>query len=519
MALIKTRQAGSDNRAVEMRSDEIGSMMNKRLSLLNLDVLPDAVSQPKYDRAALKPGILHIGLGNFHRAHQAVYLNDLLNAGGDPAWGILGAGVRDPDAVMRKTLKEQDCLYTVVEVAFDQRIATVVGALTDVVPVQPNGNAALIKAMSDPQTKIVSLTVTEGGYFLDGEGALNLDDPALKHDIQNPAAPQTAFGAMIAALAKRKSDGAKPFTVMSCDNLPGNGHIARNVLVGLADAMDPELARWIDSTVTFPNGMVDRITPATSAIERELLAERFGIEDNSPVTCEPFRQWVLEDHFVDGRPELERVGVTFTNDIESFEKMKLRVLNGGHAILAYASAMLGIKYAHEAIAHPLINSYLRRVLEQDALPFVDAVPGFTPLEYLESILVRFSNPGVADTISRLCYDGTNRQPKFIVGSIRDNLSAGKAPNGLALSSALWCRYCLGRNDRGEVIEPNDPNWDHLHATAQNALVHPGVWLDQDAIYGPVGRDSKFRALFETYLRSLQTKGTEQTIAAYLADTQ
>ena len=174
--------------------------------------------------------------------------------------------------------------------------------------------------MSNPETKIVSLTVTEGGYFLDGEGALNLDDPALKHDIQNPDAPQTAFGVMIAALARRKSEAAKPFTVMSCDNLPGNGAIARNVLVGLAGALDPGLGRWIDDAVTFPNGMVDRITPATSAVEREFLAEHFGIEDKSPVICEPFRQWVLEDQFVDGRPELERVGVTFTNDIESFEK-------------------------------------------------------------------------------------------------------------------------------------------------------------------------------------------------------
>ncbi|MGC1494348.1 MAG: mannitol dehydrogenase family protein [Sulfitobacter sp.] len=493
--------------------------MIKRLSSSNLAGFSDAVSKPSYDRSALKPGVLHIGLGNFHRAHQAVYLNDVLNAGGDPAWGILGAGVRDADSVTRAALRDQDCLYTVVEVEFDQRKPTVVGALTDVVEVQPNGNAALIKAMSNPETKIVSLTVTEGGYFLDGAGALNLDDPALRHDIQNPATPTTAFGAMIAALAKRKAEGAKPFTLMSCDNLPGNGDIARNVLVGLAKAMDPELARWIEETVTFPNGMVDRITPATSASERELLAQRFGIQDKSPVFCEPFRQWVLEDKFVDGRPELERVGVTFTKDIESFEKMKLRVLNGGHAILAYASAMLGIKYAHEAVAHPLISSYLRRVLEKDALPFVEAVPGFTPQEYLESILVRFSNPGVADTISRLCYDGSNRQPKFIIGSIKDNLKAGKSPNGLALSSALWCRYCLGRNDRGEVIEPNDPNWDHLHATAQNASVHPGVWLDQDPIYGAVDRDPEFRNLFEKYLRSLQTNGTEQTISTYLADTQ
>lgn len=498
---------------------EAGHVQEPRIQLSNtrLDQLPKSVSRPSYDRTLLKPGILHIGLGNFHRAHQAVYLNDLLNAGGDPAWGISGAGVRAPDTTTRAALLKQDCLFSVVEVEFDTLRASIVGAMTGFVSVQPDGNAELIKAMSNPATRIVSLTVTEGGYFLDGEGQLNIADATVQHDVKNPVAPKTAFGAMLAALSARRAEGVKPFTIMSCDNLPGNGDIAREVVLGMAREIDPDLAMWIQDNVTFPNGMVDRITPATGNRERQLLSDRFGIDDKMPVLCEPFRQWVLEDSFVNGRPEFEKVGVTFTDDIESFEKMKLRVLNGGHAIMAYAAGLLGLKYAHEAAAHPLISRYLRKVLEQDVLPNVAAVPGFTPQAYLESVLSRFSNPGVADTISRLCYDGANRQPKFIVGSVRETLKTGKSPDGLALSSALWSHYCLGRAESGQAIEANDPAWEQLHGSAQRALVDPAVWLDQEHIYGSVGRDPKFRDLFEKYHRSLQRAGTSRTIEAYLAE--
>jgi mannitol 2-dehydrogenase len=493
-----------------------GQKMNIQLSASALNDLPIAVLRPTYDRSKLQPGILHIGLGNFHRAHQAVYLNDLLNAGGDPAWGILGAGVREADNITRNALLGQDCLFSVVEVEFDTFKASVIGVMTDFVPVQPDGNAALISEMTNPATKIVSLTVTEGGYFLNGEGELDLADRTLQHDIKNPKNPKTAFGAMIAALSARRAECTKPFTIMSCDNLPGNGDIAREVVLGIAGEVDRDLAMWIEDSVTFPNGMVDRITPATGDRERQFLSDKFGIDDKLPVLCEPFRQWVLEDNFVNGRPALEDVGVTFTNEIENFEKMKLRILNGGHAIMAYAAGLMGIKFAHEAAAHPLIRAYLREVIERDVLPNVSAVPGFTPQEYLETILTRFSNPAVADTISRLCCDGTNRQPKFIVGSIKDCLKAGKSPDGLALSSALWSRYCLGRDDNGGVLEPNDPAWDRLQEVAQKAQSDPAIWLGQEHVYGSVGRDLTFMAAFEKYYRLVQEKGTSGAIQTYLA---
>jgi mannitol 2-dehydrogenase len=485
------------------------------LNSSTLAKLPGCVSRPGYDRSALRPGILHIGVGNFHRAHQAVYLNDLLNAGGDPAWAIRGAGVRDTDARMRGLLSEQDWLYSLVEVDGMGHRASVIGSMIDFVPVQPDGNAPLVAAMSDPATRIVSLTVTEGGYFLNSEGAFDRSHNMVSHDIGNPAAPRTVFGAILAALAARRADGVAPFTVMSCDNLPGNGHITRDVTVGLAGAMDADFGKWVEENVAFPNGMVDRITPATGERERSALSREFGIDDNFPVFCEPFRQWVLEDKFTDGRPELEHVGVTFTDDIASFEQMKLRILNAGHTILSYASAMLGIEYVHEAMGTPLVSAFVRKTLERDVTPFVAEVPGFTPLQYLDLICARFSNPGVADTIARICYDGSNKTPKFIVGSVLDNLNAGRTPEGLALGAAIWCRYCLGQDENGKTIPANDPNWDSLQDTARRAQDDPGIWLSQKAIYGSAGQNQQFRAAFARFLRSLQESGTERTLRGFL----
>ncbi len=481
------------------------------LSQSTLSDLPANVAKPGYDRSSVKPGILHVGLGNFHRAHQAVYLDDLLNAGGDPAWGIRGAGVRPPDAKMRELLSGQDWLYSVVQVDGEALEASVVGVMTDFVPVEP-ANGALVAAMADPVTRIVSLTVTEGGYFLDANGRFDAAHPAIAADIANPGAPGTVFGAMLAALKRRKAEGVPAFTMMSCDNLPGNGDVARMALTEMARAMDAGLAAWVEDNVSFPNGMVDRITPATGDRERGTLEREFGIKDAYPVFCEPFKQWVLEDAFVNGRPELERVGVTFTDRIHDFEKMKIRILNGGHAIMAYPAALLGITYAHEAMQSPLVLPYLRKVLSDDVLHLVPDVPGFTPAEYLELICNRFANPGVADTITRLCFDGSNRQPKFIVPSVAENLDAGRVPEGLALSSALWCRYCAGQTEAGEKIADNDPEWASRQAAAQKAQGgEPAAWLAQRDVYGDLGSNDGFVAAFSDAVKTLQDKGVEKTL--------
>ena len=469
---------------------------------------------PAYDRKSLTPGIVHIGLGNFHRAHMAVYLDDLFALGGDKDWAILGAGVRSGDARMREAMLAQDCLSTVIELDPSGRSARRVAAMTGFIAVQDD-NAALIAAMSDPAIRIVSLTVTEGGYFVDPSGHFDPKAVDIVADAANPGRPVTAFGAILAALKARRGAGVAPFTVMSCDNLPGNGHVTEAAVAGLARLSDPAFADWVQANVAFPNGMVDRITPATGPRERAMAAE-FGLGDDPvPVTCEPFRQWVLEDKFPSGRPALEKVGVTFTADVHAFEAMKIRILNGGHAIIAYPGGLKGIEYVHEAMADPTIRAYLDAVETREILPMVAPVPGVVLADYKAKIIERFSNPEVADTERRLCLDGSNRQPKFIIPSIRDVLAVGGKAEGLTLLSAMWCRYCFGVDESGAVIAPNDPNWDMLQDRARAAKADPAAWIGMTAIYGDLAGNAGFVARFATALREVWADGVEAAMQRYI----
>ena len=468
---------------------------------------------PAYDRTKLTPGIVHIGLGNFHRAHMAVYLDDLFAKGLCHDWAILGAGVREGDARMREALIAQDRLSTVIVLDPAGKSARRVGSMIGFIEVQPD-NAALIAAMSRPEIRIVSLTVTEGGYFIDAAtGTFDPTAPEIAADAANPH--RTAFGAIIAALKARRAAGIPPFTVMSCDNLPGNGHVTEAAVVGLARLSDPALADWIKANVAFPNGMVDRITPATGPRERDM-AQAFGLNDPVPVTCEPFRQWVLEDNFPAGRPALEQVGVTFTPHVHAYEAMKIRILNGGHAIIAYPGGLMDIEYVHEAMANPLIRGFLDKVEREEIIPTVAPVPDTNLEAYYDLIRDRFSNPEIADTERRLCLDGSNRQPKFIVPALRDNLAKGNFPSGLILESALWCRYCMGKTDAGAEIAPNDPNWARLQEVALAAAENPDVWLAMEEIYGEVGRNPDVRSAFAKSLNALMRDGTAATLRNYIS---
>lgn len=477
---------------------------------------PATASPPAYDRSRLTPGIVHIGLGNFHRAHMAVYLDDLFAMDEGLDWAILGAGVRAPDVRMREALKAQDCLSTVIELDPKGRTARRVGAMVDFIEVQPD-NAALIAAMARPEIRIVSLTVTEGGYYVDAAtGKFDPTHPDILADGRAPDRPATAFGAILAALKARRAAGIAPFTVMSCDNLPGNGHVTQAAVLGLARLSDPALADWVQANVAFPNGMVDRITPATGPRERAMAAG-FGLGDDPvPVTCEPFRQWVLEDHFPTGRPPLEKVGVTFTPHVHAYETMKIRILNGGHAIIAYPGGLMDIEYVHEAMANPLISGFLDKVEREEIIPIVAPVPDTDLNAYFALIRERFSNPEVADTERRLCLDGSNRQPKFIIPSILDNLARGGLPRGLILESALWCRYCMGVSDSGAEIAPNDPNWDRLQETARRAAGDPSAWLGMSDIYGQLGQNPAVLSCFAGYLADLGARGTRAVLADYIA---
>lgn len=489
--------------------------MSQKLSQNSLDHLHASIARPTYDRAGLSAGILHIGVGNFHRAHQAAYLDKLFNLGLDHDWALIGAGVRANDTVMRECLAGQDYLTTLVELAPTGHRAQVIGSMIDFVPVGAD-NSALITAMSRPEIRIVSLTVTEGGYYLNTEGLFDVDHPDMKRDAAHPQSPSSAFGAIIAALKIRHAASDAPFTVMSCDNLPGNGHVAQNTITGLARLSDPDFAAWIGRNVAFPNGMVDRITPATGDRERALLVKEFGIEDAAPVLCEPYTQWVLEDNFPTGRPTLEKVGVTFTDQVEAFEAMKIRILNGGHAVIAYPAGLMDIEFVHEAMADPLIGAFLDKIERQEILPVVAPVLDTDLNDYLELIVERFSNPDIGDTVQRLCLDGSNRQPKFILPSVRDNLANGHFPEGLCLLSALWRRYCHGETESGVQIPPNDPNWHALKQRARKARNDPRVWLQMQDVYGDLSEASSFSDRFAEWLTAIWKDGTEAALKQYLA---
>ncbi|MBB4292730.1 mannitol 2-dehydrogenase [Rhizobium leguminosarum] len=487
--------------------------MTCKLSLATLSDVARTAAIPCYDRASLKAGIVHFGVGNFHRAHQAIYLDDLFNAGTDHDWAIVGAGVLPSDAAMREKLAAQDFLTTVVEQDNNKTAARVTAPMIDILPV--GDPAAIIARLADPEIRIVSLTITEGGYFIDASGRFNPAHPAIAADGQNPDAPKTVFGLIVAGLKARNARGIGPFTVMSCDNIPHNGIVTANAVVGTAALSDPGFADWIRENVAFPNAMVDRITPATGQREIDFLRDNFEIEDNWPVYCEEFKQWVLEDKFTAGRPALEKVGVTFVPDVTPYEHMKIRILNGGHAAIAYPAALMDIHFVHDSMEDPLIRAFLAKLENDEIIPIVPPVPNTSLTEYFALIEHRLLNPKIADTIPRLAQDGSNRQPKFILPSTLDNLRQGKDVVGLALVSALWCRYFAGKTDSGKDIVFNDASAERLHAAALKAKDDPSAFLVFDDVFGEVAKSELFRKRFGHALKTLWEKGTRETLQLYL----
>jgi mannitol 2-dehydrogenase len=461
---------------------------------------------------------VHFGVGNFHRAHQAVYLDDLFATGEGHDWALVGAGVRASDDAMRDTLKAQNWLTTVVEQEADHAGARITASMVDYVTISTEeGRKALMAYLTSADTRIVAMTITEGGYYIDP--ASQTFDPAhpdIVADAAHPDHPKTVFGLIVQALKLRKAAGVQPFTVMSCDNIPGNGHVTEDAVTGLAKLSDPTFADWISANVAFPNSMVDRITPATGAREREIATKDFGVDDGWPVFCEVFKQWVMEDNFPTGRPALEKVGVTFTDQVAAYELMKIRILNGGHAAIAYPGGLLDIHFVHEAMEHPLIRRYLEKLTKDEIIPEIPPVPDTDLEAYRVLIDKRFANPSIGDTIRRLCLDGSNRQPKFILPTAADRVAKGHSVTGLALVSAFWCRYCYGTTDSGAVIEPNDPSWDRLTKQAALAKADPAAWLAMDDIFGALAANPAYVAAFTSALKAIWQDGTTRTLERYLA---
>ncbi|MEO1603084.1 MAG: mannitol dehydrogenase family protein [Pseudomonadota bacterium] len=495
--------------------DELTTDGHVRLSRAGLSQLPDTVAIPRYAAPDLTAGILHIGVGNFHRAHQAWYLHRLMQQGLSWDWALVGAGVRPCDARMREKLLAQDCLTALIELRPEGASAEICGSMIDFVPVQED-NAALVDRMVDPGIRIVSLTVTEGGYYVDPvTGGFDAAHPEIVFDANNPASPRTAFGAIVAALAQRRAREYGPFTVQSCDNLRGNGEVSRTAVVSLAALSDPTLSDWIATHCTFPNSMVDCIVPATGADEIAKACD-LGILDAVPVTHESYRQWVTEDAFCAGRPAWEKVGVTFTDRVHDYETMKIRILNAGHQVLANAGELLSLDTIADCMAHPEIAAFFRKLQRTEIVPHVTPVPGMTPVEYAARIEERFANAEIRDTTRRVAFDGSSRHAEFVLPILRDALSTGAAIDGLSLVEALWARMCAGMREDGTEIAPNDPNWAALRRTAANATRNPSAWLEQGGIYGSLSSEPVFRSTFERWLRLIWERGTVTALRAYAA---
>lgn len=485
-----------------------------KLSVQNLNELSEKIALPTYDRSTLTAGIVHIGLGNFHRAHQAWYLHRLMQMGEAYDWAIIGAGVRAGDEAQRARLAAQDYLTTLIELDPKGRSAEVVGSMIGFVPVEP-ANGALIAQMAYPAIRIVALTVTEGGYYIDPvTKSFDATHADIVHDAANPSTPRTAFGAMVAALKLRRDAGTGPFTGQSCDNLQGNGNILRQTVVSLAAMSDSALAEWIDKSCSFPNAMVDCIVPATGPAELEI-AYSFGVEDAAPVTHENFRQWVIEDDFCAGRPAWEKAGATMTDDVHAHEAMKIRILNGGHQLISNAGEILGVEHISGCMEHPLIAAYFRKVAQEEIVPQVSVVPDITAEEYVTLIEGRFANPQIVDTVRRVAFDGSARQTGFILPTLRDALANGTSIEGLALSQALWARMCAGTREDGSTIAPNDPIWNSLNAVALSAKDDPSLWLEQRTLYGDLADSTTFVASFTGWLNMIWSQSTEHTLKHYI----
>ncbi|MDQ8182937.1 mannitol dehydrogenase family protein [Pelagicoccus sp. SDUM812005] len=474
------------------------------LSQDNLGNLPDSVIRPTYDRKRLRAGIMHIGVGGFHRSHQAWYTDELLGSTGATDWGICGVGLRQADRKIADVLKLQDYLYTVIVKHPGGQVENrVIGSIIDFM-LGCDDPAAVTDRMASKETKIVSLTITEGGYnFNPATGDFDFKNPEVKKDLANPSAPRTVFGFLTEGLRKCRAAGLPPFTVQSCDNIQHNGDMTRKMLLAFARKQDPTLAAWIEDEVCFPNAMVDRITPVTTAADIETLKSEIGVIDQWPVTCEPFCQWVIEDTFSAGRPQWESVGAQFVKDVSPYETMKLRLLNAGHSVLGMLGSLHGHKTIDGCIADPLFKAYLRRFMDFEVTPVLDPVQGIDLDKYKDSLIERFGNPNIKDSLARICLESSSKLPKFIIPTIHENLQRGGSIEYSALVIAAWCFYSDKGTDRqGEALEIVDAMQEELHKAASASSKNKLSFLKLKPVFGELAQNETFTDVYSKLLGEL-----------------
>lgn len=477
------------------------------------------VAQPAYDRSDLTVGIVHFGVGNFHRSHQAMYLDRLFNDGVAREWAICGVGVLPGDIRMRDSLQSQGMRYTLVErypdgAAPARTIASIAEYLF-----APEDPEAVFEKLADPAVKIVSLTITEGGYNVSDEtGEFDLSTPDVAADLRPGAVPTTVYGIVAEGARRRRERGIAPFTVMSCDNLQGNGHVAQGSFVAFAKAKDADLGSYMEREIFFPNSMVDRITPVTGADERAFVRDEYGVVDAWPVVSEGFVQWVLEDRFTQGRPPYERVGVQVVSDVMPYEKMKLRLLNASHQGLAYVGYLSGHRFAHEAATDPLIVELITRYMAEEAVPTLDPVPGVDLADYQRSLVDRFANVYVRDTLLRLATDGSDRIAKFVLPVVRDRIAAGESVDLAAAIAASWAVFARGVDEDGAPIPMIDRQLDAVRRIAEEADDDPERFLTAGvSVFGDLATDSAFVTPFTRAYRLIRDLGAQRALADLLRD--
>jgi mannitol 2-dehydrogenase len=482
------------------------------LSARALASLAGRVPVPAYDRRLVTPGMVHFGVGGFHRAHQAMYHDQLMNEGGTLDWGICGVGVMAADRKMKQVLDAQDGLYTLVVKHPDGTYQPrVIGSIVKYL-FAPDDPEAVIESMAAESTRIVSLTITEGGYNIqDTTGEFDAANPDVIHDLKPAAVPRTTFGLITEALRRRWKQGRPPFTVMSCDNLQGNGQLTSRVFTTFARLRDPGLGEWVEREVRFPNSMVDRITPVTTDADRAEIRERFGIDDRWPVVCEPYSQWVLEDAFPAGRPPYEQAGVQLVDQVEPYELMKLRLLNGSHQAMCYFAYLSGYRLVHEAAQDRLFQAFMLGYMDKEATPTLPPVPGVDLDGYKHTLIERFSNPQVRDTVARLCAQSSDRIPKWVLPVVRQQLATGGEIRRSAAVVASWARYAEGVGEHGEPIEVVDRLRDGLMALARRECDTPGAFIANRDIFGDLADDERFRTDYQSALASLHERGARATL--------
>jgi mannitol-1-phosphate/altronate dehydrogenase len=471
-------------------------------------MLPGDVAVPRYDVRLVKPGIVHVGLGGFHRSHLARYAHDLMEI--DPEalqWGIIGSGLRESDVPLLRALERQDGLYTLVERGAESETRSVIGSIVRVIDASVS-TGALLEAIAQPDIKIVSITVSEAGYHLDpATKKLALGTSAVRHDIVNPRIPRTMPGVLVEAFRQRRDLGMAPFTALSCDNIQHNGQVLRDVVLTLAEQTDAELAAWIVKSARFPSSMVDRITPVATHGEIETFSTKAGIIDEAAIFSESFRQWVIEDDFAAGRPDWSRVGAQFVRDVAPYEAMKLRLLNASHLAIAGLGALCGYETVEQTMRDAAIRRYMQRLMDEELGPLLAPVPGIDLARYKATLIARFANPAIRDTVRRINIDAPIN---LLLDPLRDALAADAPISLLALGLAAWCQRLRDEAQRGGKITGANANAE-LQQRAPEGDGDPATLLSVAFLFGDLGRNARLMESLRAWLSAFKSNGVQAAL--------